>query len=118
MQALNPEEVERRMEATLTRMVAAGFQIIPLEDMEAFYLVTRDNLVCFVQRQESGAFGSSGNPGKVSENGMNTFLWKGEGQGAFVAKGWREEATAEECEAVARFSRELRLALQPTASLT
>jgi hypothetical protein len=100
------------IETTIDKLANAGFEVVALPDMESFYLVARDGLAAFVQRHEDGSFGSSGNPGKLCHLGWTTFVWRGERNGAFVAKGAEVEATLDECNAVARFASELKQALQ------
>lgn len=98
------------MQATLGRLAAAGFELLPMLDMGTHYIVARDGLVAFVHRHEDGNFGSSGNPGKLCDRGLATFVRRGD-EGAFVAKGLELPASSEECAAVLRFARELKAAL-------
>jgi hypothetical protein len=98
------------MQATLGRLSQASFELVPLPDITTHYVVTRDELVAFIYRQEDGEFGSSGNPGKLSERGLATFLRRGDG-GVFVAKGLELEASAEECALAVKFAADLRQAL-------
>ncbi len=105
MQELTPE-----IQATLSRLATAGFEVLPMLDVGNHYIVGRDGLIAFVQRHEDGAFGSSGNPGKLSDRGLATFLRRGDG-GVFQAKGLEIEATREEHAAAIRFAEDLRRAI-------
>lgn len=96
--------------ATLERLAAFGFDLAPIPELETHYLVTRDGLVAMVERREDGGFGSSGNPGKITEKGFALFVRRGE-RFVFAAKGLEVEATAEEAEAAQRFAAELRTAI-------
>ncbi len=106
MQELTPE-----MQATLGRLATAGFELLPILDVGTHYIVGRDGLIAFVQRHEDGGFGSSGNPGKLSERGLATFVRRGEA-GVFMAKGLELEASPEECGMVAKFANDLKTALR------
>jgi hypothetical protein len=110
MQELTPE-----LQATLARLATAGFEVLPMLDVGTHYIVGRDGLIAFVQRHEDGAFGSSGNPGKLCERGLATFVRRGEG-GVFQAKGLELEATVAEYDAAIRFAIDLRHALASPAA--
>lgn len=98
------------MQATLERLATAGFELLPMQEVGTHYIVARDGIIAFVQRYESGEFGSSGNPGKLSDRGLATFVHRGD-TGAFVAKGLELEATEEERQTVVRFASDLKAAL-------
>ncbi|MCW5966616.1 MAG: hypothetical protein KIT83_21440 [Bryobacterales bacterium] len=104
------QELSKEVQETLGRLAAAGFELLPMLDVGTHYIVGRDGLIALVQRHEDGNFGSSGNPGKLCERGLATFVRRGTA-GAFVAKGMEITATADECAAVGAFAEDLRIAL-------
>lgn len=110
MQELTPE-----IQATLSRLAIAGFELLPMLDVSTHYIVGRDGLIAFVQRHEDGRFGSSGNPGKLCERGLATFVRRGEA-GVFMAKGLEISATDEEYAAVVAFAKDLRVVLSGAGS--
>lgn len=104
------QEVTPAIQNTLVRLATAGFEVLPMLDVGTHYIVGRDGLMAFVQRYEDGSFGSSGNPGKLCERGLATFVRRGDG-GVFQAKGLELEATPDEYEAAIRFATDLGQAL-------
>ena len=108
------QELSKEIRETLGRLATTGFELLPMLDVGTHYIVGRDGLIALVQRHEDGGFGSSGNPGRLSERGLATFVRRAE-TGAFVAKGLDLPASPEECETVAKFASDLRLALSGEA---
>ncbi len=96
--------------ATLRRLAGLNFEILPMADLSAYYVIARGPFVAMVERREDGSFGRSGNPGKLGKRGFALFVRKGEGA-IFAAKGHEEIATPEEVEAVRVFAAELKEAL-------
>lgn len=96
--------------ATLERLAGLKFEILPIPDLSAYYVVARGPFVAMVERREDGSFGSSGNPGKIGERGFALFVRKGE-RAVFASKGHEELATPEEAEAAQAFAAELKQAL-------
>jgi hypothetical protein len=96
---------------TLQRLAAQGFELLPMPELETHYVVTRDGIVAMVERREDGSFGSSGNPGKLTDRGLALFVRRGD-RFLFVAKGLEEEATPEEAASAQGFASELRRALE------
>lgn len=97
--------------STLQQLADKGFELLPMPELESHYVVTRDGIVAMVERREDGSFGSSGNPGKLTERGLALFVRRGD-RFLFVAKGLEEEATQAEAVAAQHFASELRQALE------
>ena len=81
-----------------------------MAELSAHYVIARDGFVAMVERREDGAFGSSGNPGKLGSHGLALFVRSGD-RDYFIAKGLRELASPEESVSVRRFAADLKAAL-------
>ena len=96
--------------ATLERLAALHFELLPMPELTTHYVIARGPFVAMVDRREDGSFGRSGNPGKIGERGFALFVRRGE-RAVFASKGHEEEASPEEAEAVRAFATELKQAL-------
>lgn len=78
---------------------------------QGFTFFTRENCAAIAHRQAEGF--SVGSTGVMTEAGFAYLLWR-EGQATLAAHGGAETpATAEQVEAVRRFSEDLKAALEP-----
>lgn len=104
------EALSGEIQATLERLAAHGIELLPMAEVSTHYVVARDGFVAMVERRENGAFGSSGNPGKLTSQGLALFVRQGDSD-YFIARGLREAASPEESIAVRRFAADLKAAV-------
>ena len=96
--------------ATLQRLADLDFELLPMPELTNYYVVSRGEFVAMVERREDGAFGSSGNPGKIGERGFALFVRRGD-RAVFASKGHEDLASPEDVVAVQAFAAELKQAL-------
>lgn len=99
------------MEEILTRLAAAGIELLPALELTTHFVFFRDGFVALVERREGG-FGNIGAPGLLCEQGMAQLVWRGE-QAFFIARGFEQPAPHEQIEALRRFGRDLKISLDP-----
>lgn len=97
------------MFAILERLVAAGIELLPAPEVSTHFIFTRHGFVALVERR-GDAFGGIGSAGLLMEQGLAPLVWRG-ARAFFVARGFEQEATAEEVENLKRFSADLKAAL-------
>ena len=100
------------MEGTLQRLAAAKIEVS--SDLPGYCVLARDGFVCLVERTEAG-LANAGSVCKLTEHGFAVILFEGD-QAYFVSKGHRQPATPDELHLFQDFSRDLRVALDPTRS--
>ena len=94
----------------LERLVAARIELLPAVDITTHFIFTRDGFVALVERRGEG-FGGIGSAGLlVGQQGFAPLVWRGE-RGFFVARGFEQDAPAEDVEKLKQFSRDLKDAL-------
>ena len=97
------------MTAIFERLVAARIELLPAPEVTTHFIFTRDGFVSLVERRSEG-FGGIGSAGLLVDQGFAPLVWRGE-RAFFVARGFEQEATAEEIEKLKDFSRDLNAAL-------
>ena len=97
------------MIAILERLVASGIELLPAPEVTAHFIFTRDGFVALVERRGE-AFGGIGSAGLLMHQGLAPLIWRGS-RAFFVARGFEQEASAEEVEGLKRFSADLKAAL-------
>jgi hypothetical protein len=97
------------LEQKLERLAAAHIEMIPVPGVSRHVVLGRDGFASLVECSPEG-FGAIGAPGLVSERGFAVLVWRGE-IGFFVARGFEQQATTEQVEALRKFSRDLSEAL-------
>jgi len=90
--------------------------MLPAVEITTYYVFERDGFVALVERTPDG-FGSIGSAGILTGNGFAALIHRGRSS-YFVARNFEQEAQPEQVEAIKRFSRDLKLALGPSASKT
>jgi hypothetical protein len=93
----------------IEKLAAAGIELIPAADVTTHFIFQRDGFVALVERREEG-FGAIGTAGLLAGPGMAPLVDRG-GRLLFVAKGFEQEATPEQVDALRRFSADLKQAL-------
>ena len=96
---MNPEIADR--------LARQNFQL--LSQSSRHFLIGRDACIALVERTTSG-FGSIGSSGLMTESGLAYLIWR-EGQARLVGKGGENAASAEQVDAIRRFSQDLKAAL-------
>ena len=94
----------------LQRLVSAGIQLLPLEQISGYFVFERDGYVSLVERTETG-FGRIGASGLLVERGFAALVWRG-GDAWFVAKGFEERATEDQVVKLRSFAADLENALR------
>ena len=93
----------------LERLAAANIQLLPLSEIESYFVLERRGFVALVERTTAG-FGRIGSAGLLTEKGFAALLWRGS-QALFVGKEYERAAAAEEVEALRAFQADLNAAL-------
>ena len=96
------------MTERLEKIAAAGIQIIPAE-ISSHFLFSRDGFVALVERKDD-SFGSIGSSGLLTDRGLAVLVWRGP-KAFFVARGFEQEASAEQVAQLRAFAADLRNAL-------
>jgi hypothetical protein len=94
----------------LERLSAAGIELLPALEITTHFIFQRDGFVALVERRGDG-FGGIGSAGLLVDAGLAPLVWRG-GEAYFVARGFERAATAEEVQALRKFSADLAHALQ------
>ena len=97
------------MRQTLERLAAAGFRLIPVEDLRGHFLFERGGYLALVDDAGEG-FGGVGNPGILTERGF-AVLVRTENSYLFAAKGLKVPASDEQVLEARRFANDLRTAI-------
>ena len=95
--------------AQLERIAAAGIHLVPLAQLEHFFVFERDGCFALVENCE-GRFGAIGSPGLMTEHGFAPLIQRPDGP-AFVCKGHAVEASPEQAAQIHAFFTQLKHAL-------
>jgi hypothetical protein len=98
------------MQEILDRLVAANIQLLPITQIERHWVFERGGFISLVERTGDGGFGGIGSAGLLTEKGMAVLTLRG-GRHFFVAKGFEQEATAEQITMLRQFATDLAAAL-------
>ena len=101
---MNPDLLKK-----LERLSAAGIELVPFDAISNHYVLARDGCVSLVEKRQRD-FGKVGAPGIMTEKGFACLVWR-EALGFFVAKGFEQQATAEQIVSLRKFSADLNQAL-------
>jgi hypothetical protein len=100
----------------LERLAEAGIEIVPMPELERYFVLARDGFAALVERtgdeRNGDDFGAIGSAGRVTAAGFAALVWRG-GQAYFVTRQHQERATPDEVARLRRFSTELAAALAP-----
>jgi hypothetical protein len=99
------------MQEILDRLVAANIQLLPITQIERHWVFEREGFISLVERTKDGGFGGIGSAGLLTEKGMAVLTLRGE-RHFFVAKGFEQEATAEQVTKLRQFATDLTAALK------
>ena len=97
------------LEQQFERLVAAGIQLIPMDQVSRHFVFERGGFVALVEKKDEG-FGNIGAAGLVTEQGFAALSWRGS-QPLFVAKNFEITATPEQVDNLRAFERDLHAAL-------
>jgi hypothetical protein len=93
----------------LERLAGAGIHLLPAVEITTHYVFERESFVALVERTAAG-FGGVGSAGILTGSGFAALVRRGE-RSYFVAKGFEQEASPEQVEALRRFAADLKGAL-------
>ena len=82
-----------------------------LSEAKSHYLFARDACLALVERSGTGGCGSIGSTGMMTANGLAYLVWR-DGRAWLTGKGGESMAAAEQVEAIAQFSADLKRALE------
>ena len=97
------------MREIFERLVAARIELLPAPEVTTHFIFTRDGFVSLVERRGEG-FGGIGSAGLLIGQGYAPLVWRGP-RAFFVARGFEQEASADEVEKLKHFSADLKAAL-------
>ncbi|MBL8227413.1 MAG: hypothetical protein JNL98_03010 [Bryobacterales bacterium] len=100
------------MQEILERLVAANIQLLPLTQIEHHWVFEREGFISLVERTKDGGFGGIGSAGLWTEKGMAVLTLRGD-RHYFIAKGFEQEASAEQVILLRKFATDLTSALKP-----
>jgi hypothetical protein len=98
-------------EGQLKRLVERCINLMPAAEITTHFIFEREGFVALVERTPDG-FGTIGAPGLLGgPAGFAALVWRGR-EPWFVARGFEQQATAEQVAAIRRFADDLEYALR------
>src|SRR3954449_4366753 len=91
------------------RLIAAGIQLLPTQEISSHFVFERDGFVALVERRGQ-EFGAIGTAGLLTERGVAPLMERG-GRAVFVIKTWEQAAPPEDRARLRSFQKDLQMAL-------